>query len=234
VDFGLATRLLGSERSFTRLLLRNATYHRITRSTVLARQTQFGWIAPFAAPEGLTDETSVPLPERFFGGGAESLRAFPYNQAGPRDTGQAVVAGGPSSQPTGFPLGGNALLFNNTELRFPLLGANIGGVFFHDMGNVYGTIGRLSFRWKQRDLNDFNYMVHAVGFGIRYRTPIGPIRGDLAYSLNPPSYLGFSGTPEQLIQCDPNKPISQLPSFCQSTRQTVGHFQFFFSIGQTF
>ena len=233
-DFGLATRLLGSERSFTRLLFRNATYHRITRSTVLARQTQFGWIAPFAAPEGLTDETSVPLPERFFGGGAESLRAFPYNQAGPRDTGQAVVMGGPSSQPTGFPLGGNALLFNNTELRFPLLGANIGGVFFHDMGNVYGTIGRLSFRWKQRDLNDFNYMVHAVGFGIRYRTPIGPIRGDLAYSLNPPSYLGFSGTPEQLIRCDPNKPISELPSFCQSTRQTVGHFQFFFSIGQTF
>jgi outer membrane translocation and assembly module TamA len=95
------------------------------------------------------------------------------------------------------------------------LGANIGGVLFHDMGNVYGTIGRLSFRWKQRDLNDFNYMVHAVGFGIRYRTPIGPIRGDLAYS-------------------DPNKPLSQLPSFCQSTRQTVGHFQFFFSIGQTF
>lgn len=233
-DVSLATRALGSQRSFTRVLLRNATYHRVTRSTVLARQTQFGWIAPFAAPEGLTDAQSVPLPERFFGGGAESLRAFPYNQAGPRDIGEAVLRGGPQSQPTGFPLGGNALVFNNTELRFPLLGANIRGVLFHDMGNVYSTIGDVSFRSRQRDLNDFNYMVHAVGFGIRYRTPVGPIRGDLAYSINPPSYLGFSGTAEQLLQCDPNRPIAELPSFCRSTRQSVSHFQFFFSIGQTF
>jgi hypothetical protein len=71
-------------------------------------------------------------------------------------------------------------------------------------------------------------MVHAVGFGIRYRTPVGPIRGDLAYSINPPSYLGFSGTAQQLLQCDPSRPISELPSFCQSTRQNVSHFQFFF------
>jgi outer membrane protein assembly complex protein YaeT len=233
-DVGLATRALGSQRSFARVLLRNATYHRVTRNTVLARQTQFGWISPFSAPEGLTDQQSVPLPERFFGGGSESLRAFPYNQAGPRDIGEAVVRGGPSSQPTGFPLGGNALLFNNIELRFPLLGPNIGGVLFHDMGNVYSRISDLSFRSRQRDLNDFNYLVHAVGFGIRYRTPVGPIRGDLAYSINPPSYLGFSGSAQQLLQCDPSRPISELPSFCQSTRQNVSHFQFFFSIGQTF
>jgi outer membrane protein assembly factor BamA len=199
-----------------------------------ARQTQFGIISPFAAPKDLPEAQSVPLPERFFGGGAESLRAFPYNQAGPRDTGAPLVPGGPSSQPTGFPLGGNALFFNNLELRFPLIGANIQGVLFHDMGNVYATISDLSFRVKQRDLNDFNYMVHAVGFGVRYRTPVGPIRGDLAYSINPPSYLGFGGTPRELLLCDPNKPISALPGFCQPTRQSVGHFQFFFSIGQTF
>ena len=170
----------------------------------------------------------------FLGGGAESLRAFPYNQAGPRDIGEALVLGGPTSQPTGFPLGGNALLFNNLELRFPFLGPNIQGVLFHDMGNVYSTMSDLSFRFKQRDLNDFNYMVHAVGFGVRYRTPVGPIRGDLAYSINPPSYLGFGGTADQLLQCDPNRPPSELPSFCQATRQRVSHFQFFFSIGQTF
>lgn len=231
-DLGIATKLLGSQRSFARILLRNATYHRLTRNTVLARQTQFGWISPFSAPEGLTDEQSVPLPERFFGGGAESLRAFPYNQAGPRDIGQPLVRGGVASQPTGFPLGGNALLFNNTELRFPLLGPNIGGVLFHDMGNVYSKISDLSFRVTQRDLNDFNYMVHAVGFGVRYRTPVGPIRGDIAYSINPPSYLGFSGSAEQLLQCNPG--AQELPSFCQSTRQNVSHLQFFFSIGQTF
>jgi outer membrane protein insertion porin family len=233
-DLGLSARFLGSQRSFTRVLLRNATYHRVTRRTVFARQTQFGIISPFAAPQGLSDQQSVPLPERFFGGGAESLRAFPYNQAGPRDAGEALVLGGPNSQPTGFPLGGNALLFNNLELRFPLLGPNIQGVLFHDMGNVYNTISEVSFRFKQRDLNDFNYMVHAVGFGVRYRTPVGPVRGDLAYSINPPSYLGFGGTADQLLQCNPNRPASELPSFCTATRQNVSHFQFFFSIGQTF
>jgi len=124
------------------------------------------------------------------------------------------------------------MMSNNLELRFPLLGANIGGVLFHDMGNVYSSISKLSPRFKQRDLNDFDYTVHAVGFGVRYRTPIGPVRGDLAYSINPPSYLGFSGTPAQLLQCGPGNP--SLPSFCQPTRQRISHFQFFFSIGQTF
>jgi len=233
-DIAVATRYLGSERNFLRVLVRNATYHRLTRNLILARQTSFGVISPWSAPAGLPDAQSVPLPERFFGGGADSLRAFPFNQAGPRDTGAPLVPGGPSSQPTGFPLGGNALLFNNTELRFPFLGPNMQGVLFHDMGNVYSTISDVSFRFRQRDLNDFNYMAHAVGFGVRYRTPVGPIRGDLAYSINPPSYLGFGGSTLQLLQCDPSKPLSQLPGFCTPTRQTVGHFQFFFSIGQTF
>jgi outer membrane translocation and assembly module TamA len=233
-DVSLATKALGSQRNFSRVLVRNATYYRITRSTVLARQTQVGIISPFSAPAGLTDLQSVPLPERFFGGGADSLRAFPYNQAGPRDTGQPLFPGGPTSQPTGFPLGGNALLFNNVELRFPLYGANIGGVLFHDMGNVFSSISKLTFRATQRNLDDFDYMVHAVGFGVRYRTPIGPVRLDLAYSINPPSYRGFGGTAEQLLQCNPNLPASELPGYCQSTQQRISHFQFFFSIGQTF
>jgi outer membrane protein assembly factor BamA len=232
VDVSLATKVLGSQRSFLRALGRNATYHQVTRTVVFARQTQFGVIAPFAAPAGLTATQSVPLPERFFSGGADSLRAVPYNQAGPRDIGAPLIPGGPVSAPSGFPLGGNALLFNNLELRFPLLGTNLGGVLFHDMGNVYGSISSISPRFKQRDLNDFNYMLQAVGFGIRYRTPIGPVRGDLAYSLNPPAYLGFSGTPAQLLQCGPTS--GTLPSFCQPSRQRISHFQFFFSIGQTF
>jgi outer membrane protein assembly complex protein YaeT len=231
-DVGLSSTVFGSQRSFLRTLIRNATYHEITRTLVFARQTQFGVISPFAAPAGITATESVPLPERFFGGGADSLRAVPYNQAGPRDIGAPLVPGGPASAPSGFPLGGNALLFNNLELRFPLVGTSIGGVLFHDMGNIYRTVSDISFRYKQRDLNDFRYAYQAVGFGLRYHTPIGPIRGDFAYSLNPPSYLGFSGTPVQLLQCNPN--LSNLPSFCTPSRQQISHFQFFFSIGQTF
>jgi len=230
-DIGLAGKFLGGQRSFGKVLLRNATYHELTRHLVLARQTQFGVIAPFALPAGVSQAEAIPLPERFFGGGADSLRAFPFNQAGPRDTGMPVTPGGPSSEPTGFPLGGRALLFNNVELRFPLIGANIQGVLFHDMGNVFSSVSNLSFRFHQKDLEDFDYTVHAAGFGIRYRTPVGPIRLDLAYSINPPSFIGFSGTPAELLQCNPNVP-PQGP--CVGVKQSVSHFQFFFSIGQTF
>jgi len=234
VNLGVASKYFGSQRSFGRVLIRNATYYSLTKTIVLARQTQFGVIAPFSPPAGISDQESVPLPERFFGGGADSLRAFSYNQAGPRDIGAPTTAGGPTYQPTGFPLGGNALFFNNVELRFPLIGSNIKGVIFHDMGNVYSSLGHLSLRFNQRDSKDFDYGVHAVGFGIRYQTPIGPIRGDLAYSINPPSFVGFKGTPDQLLQCNPNLPPASLPSFCQGVPQRISHFQFFFSIGQTF
>lgn len=233
-DVGMAGGFFGSQRSFARVLLRNATYYKLTKSLILARQTQFGVIAPFAAPAGISDLESVPLPERFFAGGADSLRAFAFNEAGPRDTGAALVPGGPTSQPTGFPLGGNALFINNIELRFPLIGQNIQGVVFHDMGNVFTSLSDISFRYTQRNTNDFNYTVHAVGFGVRYKTPVGPVRVDLAYALNPPQFYGFSGTPQQILQCNPDNPASLQQSFCQVTKQSTGHFQFFFSIGQTF
>ncbi len=216
------------------MLARNATYYQLFGRWILARQTQFGVIEPFSVASNLTSDESVPLPERFFGGGADSLRAFSFNQAGPRDIGAPLVPGGASSQPTGFPLGGNALLYNNVEARFPLIGQNIQGVLFWDSGNVYSSLSSISFRFHQRNLQDFNYMAQAPGFGIRYRTPVGPIRADVAYSLNPPSYLGFTGTPAELLQCNPNLPPSSLPGYCQSSHQTLSHFQFFFSIGQTF
>src|SRR6202043_1482608 len=134
---------------------------------------------------------------------------------------------GPRDSVTGFPLGGTALLTNQTELRFPLIGDDIGGVVFHHIGNVFTTPSTISFRTDQHGLSDFDYMVHAVGFGIRYRTPIGPIRGDLGYSINPPKYLGFGGTAADLLKCGPSG--STLPN-CQSTPQAISHFQFFFSI----
>lgn len=231
VNFGFASRYFGSQRDFGRLLVRNATYYQLTNKIVLARQTQFGLIEPFSPPPGISDLESIPLPERFFSGGADSLRAFGYNEAGPRDTGAPVTPGGPSSAPTGFPLGGNALFINNVELRFPLIGHNIGGVLFHDLGNVYTDLADISFRYHQNNLQDFNYAVQDAGFGIRYKTPVGPVRLDLAYALNPPNFIGFNGTPLQLLQCGASAaPVGA----CQPVQQNTGHFQFFFSIGQTF
>jgi outer membrane protein insertion porin family len=233
-DVTMASSILGSQRTFLRVLVRNATYHPVTHTWVFARQTTFGFIQPFNVPAGTSPDDYIPLPERFFGGGNISHRGFGENQAGPRDLGTPAGPGAQATQPTGFPLGGNAAFFNAFELRFPLIGDNIGGVLFHDMGNVYRSVGDVSFRASQRNPQDFNYMVHAVGAGIRYRTPIGPIRVDLAYSVNPPSFLGFQGTYTDLLQCNPSLPPSELPSQCQSVKQNTGHFQFFFSIGQTF
>jgi outer membrane protein insertion porin family len=225
---GVSASVFGSQRDFARVLLRNATYYPLPKHWVLARQTQFGVIFPFNPPAGISAQESVPLPERFYGGGADSMRGFAFNEAGPRDTGAPLVPGGPSSAPTGFPLGGNALLFNNVELRFPFLQQNIQGVLFHDMGNVYGSLDSISLRFHQRNLQDFDYAVQAVGFGIRYRTPVGPIRLDLAYSINSPSFVGFKGTQLQLLQC------GATGANCTPVLQNTGHFQFFFSIGQMF
>ncbi len=216
VDMGFASSVFGSQANFLRILGRNATYHRIGKKLVFARETTMGIAPSFGALKKNADPTDpIPLPERFFGGGGSSHRGFPENQAGPRDL------------TTGFPLGGAALLFNNTELRFPLIGVNIGGVVFHDMGNVYSGLSKISFRVSQKDPTDFDYMVHAAGFGIRYRTPIGPVRVDLAYSINSPKFNGFKGTFAELVQCTGT-------GTCQRTEQRISRFQYFFSIGQTF
>lgn len=215
VDVGVALPQFASQTDYSRLVLRNSTYHPLSRSVVLARTLQFGYI------QRLGGVPIIPLGERFFGGGASSQRAFPDNQAGPRDT------------ETGFPVGGNALLFHSTELRFPLIGDNIGGVFFHDMGNIYSDINQISFGFRQGSYQNFNYMVQAVGFGIRYKTPVGPVRLDFSYSPNSPRFVGFSGTRDQLLLCNPNDPVHS-PDYCVGVPQRINTFQFHFSLGQTF
>jgi outer membrane protein assembly complex protein YaeT len=216
VDTGISLPEFASQTHYARLVLRNSTYHPIGKEIVIARTLQFGYIQRLG---GLAE---IPLGERLFAGGATSNRAFPDYQAGPRDL------------ETGFPLGGNAMLFHSTELRFPLFGDNVGGVLFHDMGNVYSSIDDISFRYHQQNYQDFNYLVHAVGFGIRYRTPVGPIRVDFSYSPNSPHFVGFSGTRDQLLSCNPNLPPGQNPPYCVGVPQRINTFQFHFSLGQTF
>jgi outer membrane protein assembly factor BamA len=220
LDIGVADRYLAAQPSFLRLLARNATYHPIGRRVVVARSTEFGDLYSLRSRENPFD--AIPLAERFFGGGGTSHRGFPQNQAGPRDNS------------TGFPLGGTALLFNQTELRFPLIGEDIGGVLYHDAGNIYSSLSNMSLRFNQRDLQDFDYMVHGVGLGLRYRTPVGPLRVDLGYNVNTPKYFGFNGSQQDLINAGvtPCSPPAGVPNLCQERR--VSRLAFFFSIGQTF
>lgn len=228
VNVALASKYFGAQPNFARLLAQNSTYHRLRSRVVFARTMQLGVNLPWAGHgvEGVQfarfagrPDPRIPLSERYFGGGANSHRGFAYNQAGPRDPA------------TGFPLGGGSQFLNSLELRFPLIGSDISGVLFHDAGNVYSRPGRISFRSNQHvrvnDMGtkefDFDYMVHALGLGIRYRTPIGPVRFDLAFSPNPPRFVGFDGTREQLL--------TGMGTFRE---QRIPALQFHFSLGQTF
>jgi len=183
-----------------------------------------------------SDITTIPLPEQFFAGGGNSHRGFGLNQAGPRD---------PSS---GFPVGGTALFVNNLELRFPpvtlpYLGEGFGFAIFHDMGNVFTAPHDMLkglLRWYQPNpnlclpvgttpnscFNQFNnsgydYTSQAIGVGVRYKTPIGPLRFDFGYNLNPTRY--FQGVFD---------PVTQVLTGYETQR--LRHFNVFFSIGQPF
>ena len=264
VDGGVSAGAVGSEASFARVLTQFTTYHRLTPSLVLARNTQFGLAHPFGkgrrvpefneAGEIVRDQAGnplfrvvrdVPLPERFFSGGGNSHRGFGVNQAGPRDADAASPLFPDTGFPgTGFPVGGGALLLNSLELRFPVMGPNICGALFHDMGNVFSKLSDIGFRVRQRDpqpllstaggplrdragnallRSDFNYMVHALGAGMRYKTPIGPVRLDAAWSFNPPAFFGLTGTRKELLAGTGHR-----------ENRRLSHFQFSFSIGQTF
>ena len=214
-DFGIAAKATGSQASFVKMLFQNSSYYRLGKIMVLARSSQFGAQTALGAGRPVVIQQAVggqpaqeiftneiPIAEHFFSGGGNSHRGFAVNQAGPRDPA------------TGFPLGGNALLLNSVELRFPIWGENVGGVLFHDMGNVFAHISDFSVRQHQKSPEDFNYISHAVGFGLRYRTPVGPVRLDLGYNLNPTRFLIQTGG--------------------SATGQSLTRWQFLFSIGQNF
>jgi outer membrane protein insertion porin family len=260
---GVASSYFGSQADFSRLLIQNSTYHAFGKNRprekkfVIARSTRIGLENAFgntsvlppgqACPDptqtNCPDATVIPLAERFLAGGGNSHRGFGLNQAGPRDP------------VTGFPLGGSALFLNNLELRFPptslpYLQDNISFALFWDAGNVFvdgDTMVDNLLRWRQKDPQlclqestakqcDFSYVSHAVGIGVRYRTPVGPVRFDFGYNLNPPAFPSCQATPAtsgQVVSagyCLPNS-NNTLPYFVP---QHESHFNVYFSIGQTF
>ncbi len=235
----LAASKFGSQTNFNRVDVTNSTYYVFgKRKYVLARNTRIGYEKAFGANPNVNNTSclgvllstnascdAVPLPERLYAGGATSHRGFPINGAGPRDL------------QTGYPVGGTAVLINSTELRLPAatlpyVGDGLSFVVFHDMGNVFQNAADMFpsiKRFKQPDEQtcatvsnvigtcNFNYFSHALGLGARYKTPVGPIRVDFSYNLNPPKYpviYDFNGS--------------------NPYEGTGSHFNFFFSIGQSF
>ena len=200
VDAGISSDVYGSQANFLRVSAQNATYYRLGPHLIFARTSRFAVEDPYGKSG---PSTVIPLPERLFMGGSESHRGFSINQAGPRDP------------QTGFPLGGDALFFNSLELRARFANGRFGLVAFHDAGNVYSSIGRMKLlKVTQNSTTDLDYTVHAVGLGFRYKTPVGPLRFDAGYDLNPPRYQKV------------------LPSGLEVLR--LPRFQLFVGIGQTF
>jgi outer membrane translocation and assembly module TamA len=131
---------------------------------------------------------------------------------------------------------------NNLELRLPPtplphLDDNVGFAIFWDAGNVF-VDGRSMLdnllRWEQKDPElclqesthtecNYNYISHAVGLGVRYKTPIGPVRFDFGYNLNPPAFPSF-----QTVTNSAGQAVSTF------VPQHAPNFNVYFSIGQSF
>jgi outer membrane protein assembly complex protein YaeT len=134
---------------------------------VLASRVQLGNIRPFGV-----DKLNVPFSKKYFLGGATSIRGWGRYEVSP-------LSG------SGLPIGGDSMLAFSAELRAMLRG-NLGGVLFFDGGNVWAD--PLAFK-----LGDLRY---AVGPGLRYQTPVGPLRFDVGYQLNPIPDLLVNGKPQ--------------------------------------
>jgi outer membrane protein assembly complex protein YaeT len=136
----------------------------VSDRVTLASRLQIGNIRPV----GL-NATNVPFSKLYFLGGATSVRGWGRFEISPLSA-------------TGVPIGGDSMLAWSEELRAMLHG-NLGGVLFMDAGNVWAESGGFK-------VGDLRY---AVGPGLRYQTPIGPIRFDVGYQLNPIPGLVVNG-----------------------------------------
>ncbi len=171
MNLGITPTALGSSANFARFFGQFAAYKSF-HSVVFANSIRLGLARAFSS-------SFIPTSQLFFAGGGTTLRGFPIDEAGP----QRIVpfCTGLQSQ-TGcvdvtVPVGGNELFILNSEIRFPLkILKPLGGVIFYDGGNVYSAIN-----WPNFVTNYTN----TIGVGIRWSTPVGPIRIDFGHNLNP-------------------------------------------------
>jgi outer membrane protein insertion porin family len=172
--FGVTSTPLGSNANFVRLLGQTAFYLPVRPWFTWANNFRLGLAIPFAG-------SFVPLSQEFFSGGADSLRGFPINGAGPQRPVQ--VCANPQDPSTctliSVPVGGESLFIFNSEGRFPIPNHwtnKLSGVLFYDGGNVAAHVNLPQMA---------RSYTNTVGLGLRYLTPVGPIRIDIGHNLNP-------------------------------------------------
>jgi len=110
---------------------------------------------------GADEATAIPIDERFFNGGGNTVRSFGERDLGPHDR-------------KGHPIGGEFFTIFNIEYTVPIFG-ELEGALFTDAGNLLPTA-------EEPGLDDMRY---ALGVGLRYKLPIGPVRLDYGVNPNP-------------------------------------------------
>jgi outer membrane protein assembly factor BamA len=176
LNLGITPTAFGSSANFAKLFAQYA-YYKPVHSVVFANSIRLGLATPFAG-------SFVPTSQLFFSGGGTSLRGFPIDEAGPQRLVPFcnVLQGQSGCVNVTVPVGGKQLFILNSEARFPLgIMKALGGVVFYDGGNVYSAINLRNFA--------DNYS-NTIGIGLRYATPIGPIRIDFGRNLNPVPGIG--------------------------------------------
>ena len=171
VNLGITPTAFGSSANFAKLFGQYA-YYQPVHSLVFANSIRLGLATPFS-------RSFVPTSQLFFSGGGTSLRGFPIDEAGPQRLVPFcnVLKGQSGCVNVTVPVGGRQLFILNSEARFPLgITKSLGGVVFYDGGNVYSAINFNNF------INNYS---NTVGLGLRYATPIGPVRIDVGRNLNP-------------------------------------------------
>ena len=163
-DTTVAARAIGSEVGFAKTFLQGFLYRNLGRPhLVFAGGARLGVANPFLRVVDGVTVRDLPASERFFTGGDTTIRGFSLDSVGVPAT----------ITPKGFPIGGDAAIIVNAELRTPVYGP-VGAVLFADGGNVFVRASDLS----------LTNLRGSLGFGVRYRSPIGPIRIDLGFKLD--------------------------------------------------
>jgi len=163
----LAALAIGSQVGYMKSFFTAQKFHVLGggNGIVLAGSARLGMAAEFDTAN------PIPEPERFFAGGDTTVRGFALDTLGVRHN--PTDAQSDTIDKNGFPIGGNATVILNGELRVPLSGG-LSVVSFFDTGNVFQRVSQLNVT----DLRN------AVGFGVRYKSPFGPLRVDLGFKTH--------------------------------------------------
>jgi outer membrane protein insertion porin family len=176
-ESSVAARALGGEVGFMKAYVQGFTFRRLPgrRTVVFASRAALGLADGFEREVLPTDADGNPIPglpividdlpasERFYAGGDTTIRGFALDGVGAPNTISA----------NGYPTGGNAVLLLNGELRFPVW-RDLGAVVFVDGGNVFRRVTEF----------DLGELRGSYGFGVRYHSPVGPIRVDLGFKMD--------------------------------------------------